>query len=605
MIFKSASQIRFSATIMFYEYSAFELPSKASSHPNIAAKNNNNHENINSAARLHRLSTEYHSVGITVDEDSKMNITTQSLHDFDNIPIGKCVGHSFFPLDQCDSDGKKFYLEALIIKLHEDEVNIERSTHTLATTSSDIRNKDTLTKNSSAASLITSAEGKCMNNPSCHGGISQIDEKKADDSLSVKAGEQDEYCILIRGVLPNLNQKYSSQHPLDEHVQCSDNGEQSSSMTYALDADVQQNTKRTRESDWFNFNVYQQFPVPYRPTTIELCPYAPAFGENSCSSEEFMIFVAHDAEVKIYAMSLSNLQKPLSNGALNGLQFEERTLVPIEDMKKSEVQQNMDFMSSLHQEVSDSSVTESSLTFTSHITAMTCMSTGALYHLAVACKDGTIRVISFSLNNGNTHDPDGTKSYSIVAESEFCVDGPILSLAFSCDSEYSNDTKIKLLAGSINGFACYFLQMSDDQGFNGPFPIIEGLWNAKLSEEDAILCICEFQYGGVHNGRVVALGLFSGRVLLLGSNSTPFKRDDDRYPAIEQTSPHFNCVWHCSLPHAVKGITVAQSGMFSDLIICTKKSLHLFHSKPEDIAESTFERVEAILGYLKTENTII
>ncbi len=571
---------------MFHEYSAFELPSKASSHLSIATKECNKHGSIGSALRQYRLSTEYHIAGITVDEDCKMNISTQALHDIDNIPIGKCVGHSFLPLDQYDIDGANFCLEALIIKLNADEVNIERSTHTVATTSSDIRNKDTLTHNSSATSLVTSAESKSMNNLSSHGGMSQIDEKKTDDSISVKAGAKDEYCILIRGVLP-------SRHPMDEDVKGSDSGEPPASMiTNAVNMDIQRNKKRAGEKNCFNFNLHQRFPVPYRPTTIELCLDNPELDENSSC----MMFVAHDAEVKIYSMALPNLQNPPSEGILNNLQFDERTLVSLEDMNKSKAQQNIDFMSTLHQEF-DSRVNENSLIFASHITTLTCTSTGGLHHLAVACKDGTIREITFSTKNAHIQGPDSTKSYPIVAESEFYTDGPIVSLAYSYDSEHSVDSKIKLLAGSINGFACYFQQMDGGQGFDGPFPIIEGLWNAKLSEEDAILCIREFQYGGVNNGRVVALGLFSGRILLLGSNFTPFKRDDDRCLNIEQ-SQHFSCVWHCMLPHPVKGITITQSGVFPDLLICTKKSLHLFHSKPEDIAESTLERVEAILGSL-------
>ena len=57
------------------------------------------------------------------------------------------------------------------------------------------------------------------------------------------------------------------------------------------------------------------------------------------------------------------------------------------------------------------------------------------------------------------------------------------------------------------------------------------------------------------------------------------------------------CFWYCALPSPVRDIqaVVTKDELFTDLIVCTQKSVHLLRSDSSYIAEAIFERVEHML----------
>jgi len=136
--------------------------------------------------------------------------------------------------------------------------------------------------------------------------------------------------------------------------------------------------------------------------------------------------------------------------------------------------------------------------------------------------------------------------------------------------------------------------------FDGAYPLIDGLWDARLNDEDGVLSICEFHYGGVDGGKIIALGTNSGRLLLfakaknLGSSGD---LSDRNHCGDISTTTNFYCVWHCNLQNPVCDIhgTTSRSGLMADMVVCTKRHVHLLRSNPHYIAEATFERVEQLL----------
>mmetsp|Transcript_42985 Transcript_42985/g.64814 ORF Transcript_42985/g.64814 Transcript_42985/m.64814 type:complete len:425 (+) Transcript_42985:685-1959(+) len=157
---------------------------------------------------------------------------------------------------------------------------------------------------------------------------------------------------------------------------------------------------------------------------------------------------------------------------------------------------------------------------------------------------------------------------NLVDVATFVVDGPIVSLHLSMSPpppsslntfmnhhyrQHVHRQDIYLVVGSLCGFACFFRQIvqntnnsnnicstttptafameqEEQEQYNattnentffpfhhdwdGPYVIVDGLWNGKLDVEDGVLSVCKFPFGGTISGTAIAVGTHSGRVLL-------------------------------------------------------------------------------------------
>jgi hypothetical protein len=218
--------------------------------------------------------------------------------------------------------------------------------------------------------------------------------------------------------------------------------------------------------------------------------------------------------------------------------------------------------------------------------------------LAIGCQDGSIRIITY-LPKCPWKDmklEDDAYSFELLNISECIIDGPIASLSFQSRKEDNTD-RLVLFAGSICGFACSFAQrLQESATFEDPCAIVEGLWDARLEDEDSVLTICEFQCGTTQSGRVIALGLHSGRILLLTAcnlDQSDIDIDDSMQPF--ESHPRYECVWHCTLPYPIHDIQASPNAMFPKMVVYTRRSLHLFRSSPESIAEAALKRIEQLI----------
>ena len=242
--------------------------------------------------------------------------------------------------------------------------------------------------------------------------------------------------------------------------------------------------------------------------------------------------------------------------------------------------------------------------------------------MSVGCQDGSIRIITYALANENGNEQeqeeredkhcennqlkDMHQRFEILNISNFVIDGPVSALSYSRNESIENEeVRLVLFAGSVCGFACWFYQIPncDDYEFQGAYPLIDGLWDNRLRDDDAVLSIREFQYGGVEGGSIVAIGLYSGRLLLFERRTEGRSEDDNEdtknpymYFTDKRDSATFHCVWNCTLPYPIRDIQVVADGIFSDMVVCTKRSIHLLRSNPDFFGEAAFERVERLIN---------
>ena len=413
------------------------------------------------------------------------------------------------------------------------------------------------------------------------------------------------------------------------------------------------NRQRKKPKDENETNFYQTMSVLARPSTIELCHIESSQSDlllgGSSGLSKFALFLGSGTEVKMY--TLSSIHEDLDPVAVDGKERFRIEPTTISNHLHSHSQTNdianvsarapsMDFISLLLQHRTPLTENQSPLLFASPITAMSSFT--QLNHLdrpymnglSIGCQDGSICIITFlskfSLkgeeqddddddDGGGGHLKDDAYSFELLNISEYVLDGSITSLSFQCRQDDIHKTeRLVLFAGSVCGFACSFLQKSmDSTAFEDPCPIVEGLWDAKLEDEDSVLTICEFQCGAVKGGRAIALGLYSGRVLLftdckfnpaqeyeIDSHSQSHSHSqsdlDDSVHGFE-SYPRYECFWHCNLPYPVHDIRASASPneLFPEMVICTRRTLHLFRSTPEFIAEATLERIEDLIAKYK------
>mmetsp|Transcript_3665 Transcript_3665/g.6940 ORF Transcript_3665/g.6940 Transcript_3665/m.6940 type:complete len:318 (+) Transcript_3665:165-1118(+) len=228
----------------------------------------------------------------------------------------------------------------------------------------------------------------------------------------------------------------------------------------------------------------------------------------------------------------------------------------------------------------------------------------SLMGLAMGGIDGTVRIVTFHFFHKTNNNDQHALELRVANTSQYVVDGPIASLSFQ--SSTTTKSRIILYAGSICGFACSFLQsVGDPTYFERPILVVDGLWNPKLEDDDAVLSVCEFHYGGVESSKVIAIGTFSGRLLLFARKGQGRDHDvdtlsndiilDDEHSHEQQPSqshPGLYCFCHCTLPYPIHNIHVHQSSLLPELIIFTRRSIHLFRCNVDTLADLTLERIK-------------
>jgi len=149
-------------------------------------------------------------------------------------------------------------------------------------------------------------------------------------------------------------------------------------------------------------------------------------------------------------------------------------------------------------------------------------------YLAVACYDGTVRIITYQLKIRNEKGKfEGSRlQFCCITCSTFVVDGPVVSLHFGCTGETSLSlpgSHLFLVAGSLCGFACLFhetpspplsihaSQNGSIQYFDGPLTIVDGLYDARQEGyEDCVTSV----HMCTGNQPAIVVGTQGGRVLL-------------------------------------------------------------------------------------------
>jgi len=543
-----------------------------------------------------RMATEYHSVKISRDDQSgKMKMVAKSLPSQKLEQDDKCcIAYTYLPFKH----GYGF-LEAYVVVDHQPgAVGINDSAHrsivSQAASTSDLR------REGSTASIISieGSKGSQVTGPSS--GTISIDEAKTSmDRSQHKQAQLQEYHLVITGYLPE------SVDSKQEKVDGSDSPRKG------------KRGNRRRPKDVIDTNFLQMIPVMSRPSKIELCHLET---ESDLAFSNFALFLASGTEVKMYTLSPISIPVSVAQLHCNDDDRLRVTLTTIHSHKEEHLSTTSadsvpsnDFISLLLQ--NSKPLHQSPLLLPSPITAMNSFT--QLNHcdrpcmngLAVGCQDGSIRIITFIPKNPLKNQvytgmvdenlKDDADSFELLNISEYVVDGPIASLSFQSRKDDNTD-RLVLFAGSVCGFACSFTQrLNDSSSFEDACAIVEGLWDARLEDEDSVLTMCEFECGTVQSGRVIALGLYSGRILLLTA-CNPAREygseiDLDHCMHPFESYPRYECVWYCTLPYPIHDIQASPNTLFPEMVVCTRRTLHLFRSSPEFIAEVASERIEQMI----------
>lgn len=204
-----------------------------------------------------------------------------------------------------------------------------------------------------------------------------------------------------------------------------------------------------------------------------------------------------------------------------------------------------------------------------------------IYYLAFSCQDGTIRVVTCTLNSESAS--FSFPQYHILNVSDMIVDGPILCITLSISRRWvgSSNTspKVLLTIGSLCGTACQFFQNDPYRNFEGPETIVSSLWNHSIDTEDAVTAVECYD-------SIVAVGTCSGRIFLF------------KHSGYEITD-HESSSWYCltmeqNLHYPIHSIwieDVDEDGMI-EMLICTRKSVHLFRgSRLKSLADKIRDKI--------------
>jgi hypothetical protein len=379
----------------------------------------------------------------------------------------------------------------------------------------------------------------------------------------------------INNVNPNQATSRSEDNKLDE-------------STHQIRQDLLENGA----SILINGKDYQNTTIPlkYNPTCIELCEFDVSIGEDRPKEQVTLLFSADCSEVHAHEVVTEN--SDVSSDS-NSIRLKEcvRTFNNVESENGDE---KNEFVSQLFR--SSNEILTDAMLCKSSIISMTsyslCKSTESPLHLlAMACEDGSIRIIFYAAYKEEVSPDEWSVRLDIIKTSDFAVDGPITSLSFTAYHKKGNS--VKLLVGSIWGFCCFFDLNECDFTFSGPFEIAKGLWNSKYNEDDAVTSLRHLR---ISNGcDEILIGLFSGKVVLLSlsNNLTKDSMGAEQRDMILTS----NCIFHTSLPYPILAIQTLMPhvALIPDIIIITRRSIHVFRSSIGKMVNDTKERIEILL----------
>lgn len=154
--------------------------------------------------------------------------------------------------------------------------------------------------------------------------------------------------------------------------------------------------------------------------------------------------------------------------------------------------------------------------------------------LAIACYDGTLRILTYRMVNqrGDKDGNDSPYQFCTIRCSRFIVDGPVVSLQFgvaNCASRMfslAETPSLYLVAGSLCGFVCVFYEallppsskqnsehMTCDRFFDGPMLVIDGLDDGQ--QEGYMDCVTSVHVSCHSDTQQIMVGTQNGRVLIL------------------------------------------------------------------------------------------
>ena len=195
------------------------------------------------------------------------------------------------------------------------------------------------------------------------------------------------------------------------------------------------------------------------------------------------------------------------------------------------------------------------------IATTTTTTTTTMHTLAVACQDGTIQLITFrsqQQDNNKTNSNNNDIIFVDVTSERIIVDGPLSSLKL----DKNRYTPLRVTVGSLCGYVCQLTYDSNNNSWEGPFIIVQDLWNPTINTEESVLVV------DIWNN-YIAIGTQLGRCLLYATH------DSENYLPI----------WQVILPYPIHGITIIKNNnAVSDtegkcsmnLAVTTRRSFHLF-----------------------------
>lgn len=177
--------------------------------------------------------------------------------------------------------------------------------------------------------------------------------------------------------------------------------------------------------------------------------------------------------------------------------------------------------------------------FKTPVLAIDFVSSKSLEVLAVACQDGTIKLITWK---GDAFEELGF--YQVI------VDGPILTVRV----QESLGT-LNVFVGSLCGYVCLLsrTEAHAPNQWDGPRMVIEGLRNKAIESADSVVVVNIYD-------NIIAVGTHGGRcILCTGIKNRYFK------------------LWECQLPYSVHGILLQKEDSERLVLLATtRRSLHLF-----------------------------
>jgi hypothetical protein len=187
--------------------------------------------------------------------------------------------------------------------------------------------------------------------------------------------------------------------------------------------------------------------------------------------------------------------------------------------------------------------------------------TTTMHTLAVACQDGTIQLITFrsqQQDSNKTNNNNNDIIFVDVTSERLIVDGPLSSLKL----DKNRYTPLRVIVGSLCGYVCQLTYDSNNNSWEGPFMVVQDLWNPTINTEESVLVV------DIWNN-YIAIGTQLGRCLLYATHDS-----ENYFP-----------VWQVILPYSIHGITIIKNndavrdteGKCSmNLAVTTRRSFHLF-----------------------------